>query len=227
MEASRTLLTELDRCEFIPEYQYTGALSDYMYNGITYSESTVAYSQQLEKMYIDFLYEWGTLSELERDAVREVMRAIMSKRYIDDKFFFDVPTCGDIDAMINDSVPAKSIEMARFVFDMAEQQKFYLQKVGEFLNVDELKKVQPIPSVAVDDDAEGNFIPVCEKEWITYEELVRMYDFRGVKSAKDASWRKKNGFDKCVSQSGGKGSAVKYSVSKINEWLTNGKVSKK
>ena len=29
------------------------------------------------------------------------------------------------------------------------------------------------------------------------------------------------------SQSGGKGSAVKYSVSKINEWLTNGKVLKK
>ena len=46
-------------------------------------------------------------------------------------------------------------------------------------------------------------------------------------STKDASWRKRNGFDKCVSQSGGKGSAVKYSVSKINEWLTNGKVSKK
>lgn len=77
------------------------------------------------------------------------------------------------------------------------------------------------------DDTEENAIPVSEKEWITYEELIQMYDFRGVKSAKDASWRKKNGFDKCVSQSGGKGSAVKYSASKINEWLTNGKVSKK
>ncbi len=70
-------------------------------------------------------------------------------------------------------------------------------------------------------------VAITEKEWITYDELVQMYDFRGVKSAKDASWRKRNGFDKCVSQSGGKGSAVKYSVSKINEWLTNGKVSKK
>ena len=227
MKASRTLLTELDRCEFIPEYEYTGALSDYAYNGITYSESTVAYSQQLEKMYIDFLYEWGTLSEFERDAVREVMRAIVSKRYMDAAFFFDVPTCGDIDAMVNDRVPAMSIEMARFVSDMAEQQKCYLQKVGEFLNIDELKKVHAVPSEVSGDDTEENAIPVSEKEWITYEELIQMYDFRGVKSAKDASWRKKNGFDKCVSQSGGKGSAVKYSVSKINEWLTNGKVSKK
>ena len=56
--------------------------------------------------------------------------------------------------------------------------------------------------------------------------IIRDLCIIGVKSAKDAAWRKKNGFDRCVSQSGGKGSAVKYSVSKINEWLTNGKVSK-
>lgn len=76
-------------------------------------------------------------------------------------------------------------------------------------------------------DVEQADNPVCVKEWVTYEELIKLYDFRGVKSAKDASWRKRNGFDKCVSQSGGKGSAVKYSVTKINEWLANGKGSKR
>ena len=65
------------------------------------------------------------------------------------------------------------------------------------------------------------------KEWITNKELIQMYDFRGVKSVKDANWRKKNGFERCISQAGGKSCAVKYSISRINEWLDNGNISKK
>lgn len=68
---------------------------------------------------------------------------------------------------------------------------------------------------------------VPEKEWVSYDELIKMFDFRGVKSAKDAMWRKKNGFDKCIKQAGGKGCAVIYSVSKVREWLNNESMSKK
>ena len=107
----------------------------------------------------------------------------------------------------------------QFVHSLAKTKEAieYIKKTIKIYAIDELSHTE-------DSNLEAD---IAEREWITYDELVQMYDFRGVKSAKDASWRKKNGFDKCVSQSGGKGSAVKYSVSKINEWLTNGKVSKK
>ena len=58
------------------------------------------------------------------------------------------------------------------------------------------------------------------KEVVTYKELIEMYDFRGVKSAKDPKWRKANGFDMCVSQSW-KGCAVTFIVAKVDEWLSN------
>lgn len=63
---------------------------------------------------------------------------------------------------------------------------------------------------------------VREKEWVTYKELIELYDFRGVKSAKDPRWRKQNGFEDCVSQAG-KGCAVTFVVAKVEEWLSNKK----
>ena len=238
MSAYKTLLTELDRSDYIIDYQYTGGLEDYSYNDITYQESAEAYSRRLEKLYIDFLTEWDELSDAARKAAKGMVELIVSKRYLYGCFFFDVPSSETIDAMSSDNaVPRQSVNMARFVHDMAEQQKFYLEKVVEFMEIVLVKEdlyLKPIAMLEEGTDLEDMSIEknddenqYREKEWITYDELIVRYDFRGVKSAKDASWRKKNGFDKCVSQAGGKGSAVKYSVSKINEWLTNGKVSKK
>lgn len=238
MSAYKTLLTELDRSDYIIDYQYTGKLEDYSYNDITYQESAEAYSRRLEKLYIDFLTEWDELSDAARKAAKGMVELIVSKRYLYGCFFFDVPSSETIDAMSSDNaVPRQSVKMARFVHDMAEQQKFYLEKVVEFMEIVLVKEdlyLKPIAMLEEETDLEDMSIEknddenqYREKEWITYDELIVRYDFRGVKSAKDASWRKKNGFDKCVSQAGGKGSAVKYSVSKINEWLTNGKVSKK
>ena len=59
-----------------------------------------------------------------------------------------------------------------------------------------------------------------ENEVITYKELIQKYNFRGVKSAKDPKWRRKHGFDACVSQSW-KGCAVTFVVAKVDEWLSN------
>lgn len=243
MSAYQILLTELDRCEYVVDYQYTGQLSEYTYNGVTYEESTEKYSQKLEKMYLDFLNEWSTLSDGDKQSAKGMMELIVAKRYLYGTFFFDVPTLETVNAMAEDSgVSRQSVKMARFVSEMAGCQKFYLLRTAQFLEITGVGDEQPPVVVEVmpvqvgtdsclEDDmeetVEENTSPISEKEWITYEELIQMFDFRGVKSAKDAAWRKKNGFDRCVSQSGGKGSAVKYSVSKINEWLTNGKVSKK
>lgn len=243
MSAYQILLTELDRCEYVVDYQYTGQLSEYTYNGVTYEESTEKYSQKLEKMYLDFLNEWGTLSDAEKQSAKGMMELIVAKRYLYGNFFFDVPTLETVNAMAEDSgVSRQSVIMARFVSEMAGCQKFYLRRVAQFFGIEEVNDERhPSDDTGVsikenvesrlpdreDEEVEEIVTSESEKEWITYEELIQMFDFRGVKSAKDASWRKKNGFDKCVSQSGGKGSAVKYSVSKIKDWLNNGKISKR
>ena len=240
MSAYKTLFTELDRCDYIVDYQYTGELADYSYNDVTYEEATEAYSQKLERLYIDFLAEWDEISDTARKAAKGMMELIVSKRFMYGGFFFDVPSSEIVDAMINDNaVPRQSVKMARFVHDMAEQQKFYLDRVAEFLGVvlvkedlllnpfdvlDSENNLEKVSSEMVDDEpnsAEKLGDSLWDKEWVTYEELIRMFDFRGVKSAKDAAWRKKNGFDKCVSQTG-KGTAVKFVVSKVKEWLDNG-----
>ena len=245
MNAYKTLFTELDRCDYLVDYQYAGDLSDYLYNGVTYEESTEVYSQKLEKMYVDFLSEWGELSDAARSAAKGMMELIVSKRYLNGDFFFDVPSSETVDAMKNDKgVPHQSVKMARFVHDMAEHQKFYLNRVAEFLGVvlvkedlllnpidvlDSENNLEKVSSEMVDDEpnsAEKSGDSLWDKEWVTYEELIQMFDFRGVKSAKDASWRKKNGFDKCVSQTG-RGTAVKFIVARVKEWLDNGGVSKK
>ena len=238
MSAYKTLFTELDRSDYTVDYLYTGKLENYSYNDITYQESAEAYSRRLEKLYIDFLTEWDELSDAARKAAKGMVELIVSRRYLYGCFFFDVPSSETIDAMSSDyTVPRQSVKMARFVHDMAEQQKFYLERVVEFMEIVLVKEDLYLkPVAALEEETDLKKMPLekvddenqyREKEWITYDELIEKYDFRGVKSAKDASWRKKNGFDKCVSQTGGKGSAVKYSVTRINEWLINGKVSKR
>lgn len=243
MSAYQILLTELDRCDYIVDYQYTGCLSDYTYNDVTYAETSEAYSRRLERLYLDFLNEWSTLSEADKQAAKAIVELIVAKRYLYGDFFFDVPTLETVNEMANDSgVPVQSVNMARFVCEMVGCQKFYLRRIAQFFGIEEVNDEQhpsDVTGVSMKENVESRMpdredeefeeivTAESEKEWITYEELIQMFDFRGVKSAKDASWRKKNGFDKCVSQSGGKGSAVKYSVSKIKDWLNNGKISKR
>lgn len=243
MSAYQILLTELDRCDYVVDYQYTGCLSDYTYNDVTYAETSEAYSRRLERLYFDFLNEWSTLSEADKQAAKAIVELIVAKRYLYGDFFFDVPTLETVNEMANDSgVPVQSVNMARFVCEMVGCQKFYLRRIVQFFGIEEVNDEQhpsDVTGVSMKENVESRMpdredeefeeivTSESEKEWITYEELIQMFDFRGVKSAKDASWRKKNGFDKCVSQSGGKGSAVKYSVSKIKDWLNNGKISKR
>ena len=134
MSAYKTLFTELDRCDFVVDYEYTGCLEDYTYNGVSYSQSSVTYYSILLGLYRDFLSEWLTLSENEKGIVRIFFAEIKNKRYMYDTFFFDVPSREIVIDLFNDKyVPKKDKEMARFICDMAEQQIYFLMEVMKFL----------------------------------------------------------------------------------------------
>ena len=59
-------------------------------------------------------------------------------------------------------------------------------------------------------------MPTVE-EWISYPEMLKRYNFRGMKSVKDAQWRKKHNFYPCKQD--GKGCAMRISASKLDKWL--------
>lgn len=135
MKAYVNLFKELDRCEFIVDYEYKGNIDDYEYNGITYSQSSAFYYNYLNNLYNDFLVEWSSASEDDKTVARGMMDLILSKRFISDEFFFDVPSIEIVEAMRNDkSVPRNDVKMAVFLNEMSAQQKFFLKQVKNFLN---------------------------------------------------------------------------------------------
>lgn len=132
MKAYVKLFQELDRCEFIVDYEYKGNIDDYGYNGITYSQSSAFYFNYLNNLYNDFLIEWSYLGEEDRTVAHRMMNLILSKRFISGEFFFDVPSVETVEGMKKDNVPAIYIKMAFFVCDMAAQQKFFLNQLKNF-----------------------------------------------------------------------------------------------
>lgn len=186
MSAYQILLFELDRCDFIADDQYTGQLSEYTYNGVTYVESTEKYSRKLEKMYLDFLNEWSTLSEADKQAAKAIMELIVAKRYLYGDFFFDVPTLETVNEMANDSgVPVQSVNMARFVSEMAGCQKFYLLKIAQFLEIkgigdEQSPVVVEVMPVQIEQDngsenTEGKVVTCSDIDDTIYQALYKEY----------------------------------------------------
>ena len=135
MRAYVKLFQELDRCEFIVDYEYKGNIDDYEYNGITYSQSSAFYYDYLNNLYNDFLVEWSSLGEEDRTVAHGMMNLMLSKRFISGEFFFDVPSIEIVEAMKNDKgVPNDNVKMAMFLYEMSAQQKFFLEQVKNFLN---------------------------------------------------------------------------------------------
>ena len=169
MKKYEILLNELDRCEVVFDDQYTGVLADYSYNGIAYEQTSYTYCQVLEAMYNDFLSEWSTLSETEQMSAIGKIKLIISKRYSYGDFYFDVPSSDSIDAMSNDSgVSKQSAEIARFLHGMAEQQKFYIQRVIDFLGIQLAK--EELHLVLGKAEEEQNISDIVEEE--TTESLI-------------------------------------------------------
>lgn len=135
MRAYVKLFQELDRCEFIVDYEYKGNIDDYEYNGITYSQSSAFYYDYLNNLYNDFLVEWSSLGEEDRIVAHGMMNLMLSKRFISGEFFFDVTSIEIVEAMKNDKgVPNDNVKMAMFLYEMSAQQKFFLEQVKNFLN---------------------------------------------------------------------------------------------
>ena len=81
MRAYVKLFQELDRCEFIVDYEYKGNIDDYEYNGITYSQSSAFYYDYLNNLYNDFLVEWSSLGEEDRTVAHGMMN-LMEKSHM-------------------------------------------------------------------------------------------------------------------------------------------------
>ena len=219
-------LNELTRCEWKDNAVENGI----KYNDIDITQGTVYYQDVLSVMHTSVEQ---MLLELSADGQQQILQALYSRVIEIYEQSYDVITTDAVEALKRDVAgnlsPAvkADIELGYYVVQMHGIQRYFQRTLLVFLG--NLLGVSMLPNVVRDNVEVEEVLPsrTSEKEWITYDELILMFDFRGVKSAKDATWRKKNGFDKCVTQTGGKGSAVKYSVSKIREWLENGKQSKK
>ena len=172
MEKSRLLFEELDKCIYQHSFEYNGSLEEYTYNGITYAQSSVTYHTQLLGMYREFLYEWAELSEIEKDVACKIFNEIKYRRYIDNSFFFDVPTEEAIQSMLYDRVPRKDIEMVRFVYEMAQQQCYFLNEVMVFLEKD-TKQVQSSPLKETD-------IEVAVRLLSDYPEILSTSDLSSI-----------------------------------------------
>lgn len=219
-------LNELTRCEWKDNAVENGI----KYNDIDITQGTVYYQDVLSVMHTSVEQ---MLLELSADGQQQILQALYGRVIEIYEQSYDVITTDAVEALKRDVAgnlsPAvkADIELGYYVVQMHGIQRYFQRTLLVFLG--NLLGVSMLPNVVRDNVEVEEVLPsrISEKEWITYDELILMFDFRGVKSAKDATWRKKNGFDKCVTQTGGKGSAVKYSVSKIREWLENGKQSKK
>ena len=162
MSAYKTLFTELIRCDYIVDFLYTGELEVYSYNDVTYVESTESYSRKLGRLYIDLLSEWDEMSDNEREAAKGMMKHIVSTRYIYGGFYFDVPSSEIVNAMANDrGVPRQYVKMARFLHDMAEQQKFYLERVAKFMEIELVK--EELHLMPVDESENEDGIEITEE----------------------------------------------------------------
>jgi len=92
---------------------------------------------------------------------------------------------------------------------------YYYDKIMKM--IEELFPGISVPEVVVTPGTRSNH----NEEWITYEELILRYSFKGVKSVKDAKWRKKHNFYPCKQE--GKGCALRINVTELEKWLMGNK----
>lgn len=89
---------------------------------------------------------------------------------------------------------------------------YYYDKIMKM--IEELfPEIPSAPEVIVMSDTQSNH----NAEWITYHELIKQYSFKGVKSVKDAKWRKNHNFYPCKQE--GKGCALRINVTELEKWL--------
>lgn len=163
--------------------------------------------------YLSELFAAADLSELTQATkiqVEDFMPRIDAYLPIDDT---------DIEMITRDSESnttlKKDVEWYTTLYKIKGIKLYYYDKTIKM--IEELFPGISVPEVVVTPDTQSKH----NGEWITYDELILQYSFKGVKSVKDAKWRKKHNFYPCKQE--GKGCSLRISVSELEEWLNGNK----
>ena len=167
------------------------------------------YSAEAYTKYLNELYAAANMSIL----VDERYTAILYTQLKDFMTMLDayLPMFAEtVEDMRHDAEVDKNLKCEydwyKMLFDIRNAKIYYYEELGKLL--------QPSTTSLI---STSNNKENLEEEYISHEELIARYTFKGVKSVKDAKWRQKHNFYPCKQD--GKGCALRISVSLLEEWL--------
>ena len=177
------------------------------FNGYTSSD---AYT-----VYLTDLFRTCSLAGIENDIYRNAIRVKLQD--FDMLLNINLPSSDDVESIKrdyqNNSGLKPDVEWYTMLFAIRGIKEYYKDMVWAML--------EPAPHSNNIDKTEKTPIEEDAKEWISYEELVANYDFKGVTSVKDVTWRKKHNFFPCKQD--GKGYALRINVTLLKKWLNGEK----
>lgn len=209
------LVSELLRFE-IDENKHT-------FNGFSSSDAYTA--------YLNELYRNATLSGMDNVIYRNGIRGKLQELEL--RVNISLPNRGDVDAIERDyqtnPLLKRDVEWYRILFSIRGIKEYYAQKVQEILNPNtESVGIEVHPSIEkqeqhphIEETVENPRIEETPNEWMTYEEMLERYDFKGKTMVKDAKWRANHKFYPCKQD--GKGCALRISSTLLDKWLNGEK----
>ena len=128
MEAIKSLLNELRRCEIINDYKV-----NFSYNDITLEETSMAFQKRIHRLYEDALLEMPFLSTEAKEGVVNII-----DRYAESQRLFDVPD-ETILASMNREIEAGNTNVSlrterdfvKMICDCVSLQKYYLKEFAD------------------------------------------------------------------------------------------------
>ena len=176
--------------------------TNYTFNGFKTSEE---YTSHLSELFA--AADFSELNQATKIQVDDLMPRIDAYLPID---------YTDIEMIVHDSETNPNLKKDAEWYNTLHQIKgiklYYYEKTIKM--IEELfPEIPSAPEVIVMSDTQSNH----NAEWITYHELIKQYSFKGVKSVKDAKWRKNHNFYPCKQE--GKGCALRINVTELEKWL--------
>lgn len=128
MEAIKSLLNELRRCEIINDYKV-----NFSYNDITLEETSMAFQKRLHRLYEDALLEIPFLSTGAKEGFINII-----DRYAESQRLFDVPDETILESM-NREIEAGNTNVSlrterdfvKMICDCVSLQKYYLKEFAD------------------------------------------------------------------------------------------------
>lgn len=181
---------------------------DHTHNTFNGFQSSDEYTNYLSELFAEA--DFSELTQATKIQVDDLMPRIDAYLPID---------YTDIEMIVHDSETNPNLKKDAEWYNTLHQIKgiklYYYEKTIKM--IEELFPGISVPEVVVTPGTRSNH----NEEWITYEELIQQYSFKGVKSVKDAKWRKKHNFYPCKQE--GKGCALRINVTELEKWLMGNK----